>query len=71
MHGQNNLPAHNDDLGPLKKWLTKKQAMRFLDVERTTFADYKKLYGLKTSKIGNKERVHLDDLDEFLRNFRK
>jgi len=71
MPGQNNLPAHNDDLDPLKKWLTKKQAMKFLDVERTTFTIYKKRYGLKTSKIGNKERVHLDDLDEFLKNFRK
>ena len=71
MPGQNNLPAQNDDLGPLKKWLTKKQAMKFLDVERTTFSDYKKLHGLKTSKIGNKEKVSVDDLDEFLRSFRK
>ncbi len=41
MHGQNNLPAHNDDLDPLKKWLTKKQAMKFLDVERTTLPNIK------------------------------
>ncbi len=71
MPGQNNLPEHNDALNPLNKWLTKKQAMKFLDVGRTTFSEYKKLYGLKTSKIGNKERVHQDDLDEFLKNFRK
>ena len=70
MPGQINLPAHNDDLDPLKKWLTKKQVMKFLDIGRTTFSEYKK-YGLKTSKIGNKERVHQDDLDEFLKGFRK
>ena len=66
MPGQMSLPAHNDDLDPLKKWLTKKQAMKFLDIGRTTFSEYKK-YSLKTSRIGNKERVHQDDLDEFLR----
>ena len=71
MPGQNDLPTPNDDLGPLKKWLTKKQAMKFLDVERTTFADYKKLHGLKTSKVRGKERVHLDDLDDFLKRYRK
>lgn len=70
MPGQINVPDHNDDLDPLKKWLTKKQVMQFLDIGRTTFSEYKK-YGLKTSKIGNKERVHRDHLDEFLRGFVK
>jgi hypothetical protein len=70
MPGQNNLPEQND-LGPLKGWLTKKQAMQYLNVGRTTYAQYKKLHGLKTSTIGYRERAHIDDLDEFLRRFRK
>ena len=55
---------------PLRKWMSKEEAMRRMDIGRTLFALYKK-YGLKTSKIGHKERVYLDDLHDFLMMFRK
>jgi hypothetical protein len=59
------------DDSPLRKWMTKKEAMLRMDIGKTLFADYKKIYGLKTSKIGHKERVYEDDLHEFYMKYRK
>jgi len=68
MQVSNDVPDQNYGSGPLKKWLTKKQVMRFLDIGRTTYAKYKEM-GLKISKVRNREMVHEDHLDEFLRGF--
>ncbi len=69
------MPTNNDLLNgdrrqdnndPLKKWYTKKEAMKFFDVGKTLFNDYTKLYGLKACGIGNKKQFHIDDMNDFL-----
>ena len=45
--------------------------MRFLDIGRAKWREYKLVHGLKTSRIGNKEKAHVKDLEALLESFRK
>ena len=59
-------PGSNDD-DYFKRWYTKKQVMKFLDIGKTTFYKYVNEHGLKLSGVGHKRKVHQDDLDDFMR----
>ncbi len=74
MPTNNDLPngdpkQNNND--PLKKWYSKKQAMKFLDVGKTVFGDYMKKHGLKSCGLGHKLKFHEDDMNDFLLSHRK
>ena len=73
------MPTNNDlpkgegkqENNPGKKWYTKKEAMKFLDVGKTTFYKYIKDDGLKVCGTGHKLKFLGDDLEDFLLSFRK
>ncbi len=74
MPTNNDLPKgdpkqNNND--PLKKWYSKKEAMKFFDVGKTVFGDYINKYGLKSGGRGHKLKFHEDDMNDFLLRHRK
>ena len=74
MPTNNDLPTGDkkpDNNDPLRKWYTKKEAMKFFDVGKTVFYGYIKLYGLKACGIGHKKKFHVDDMNDFLMRHRK